>query len=269
MTETAFTEHNVTLDTGPVTYRKGGEGRPILHLHPAGGLRLTPAIRILARRHTLYMPTTPGFDGTPGQAAVGSMTDLADLSAKFVRTVIGGPCDVVAESFGGWHALWLAVRHPDLVQQLVLQAPAGLRDEGTGGVPPDPEEARRKLFAHPERAPQEWRPPEMVEDNRSMYARYSGGRTFDSALLAALPGIKARTLVLFGTRDEVVPIATARRLLAGIPEARLTYIWGAAHVPEYDQPERTARLIGAFMEHGEGFLVRRPAGGDKPQERPA
>jgi pimeloyl-ACP methyl ester carboxylesterase len=99
----------------------------------------------------------------------------------------------------------------------------------------------------------------MVAHNRRMYARYSGGRTFDEALLTALPRIKARTLILFGTRDEVVPIDTARRLLAGLPEARLTYIWGAAHVPEYDQPERTARLIGAFMEHGEGFLVRRPA----------
>ena len=52
---------------------------------------------------------------------------------------------------------------------------------------------------------------------------------------------------------------TARHILAGIPQARLTYVWGAAHVPEYDQPERTARLIGAFMELGEGYLVRRPA----------
>ena len=58
---------------------------------------------------------------------------------------------------------------------------------------------------------------------------------------------------------KVVPIETARHLIAGIPQSRLAYIWGAGHVPEFDQPERTARLIGAFMEHGEGYLVRRPA----------
>jgi pimeloyl-ACP methyl ester carboxylesterase len=187
------------------------------------------------------------------------MTDLADLAANFARTVIGGACDVVAESFGGWQALWLAARHPDLVQQLVVQAPAGLRTEGTGGLPADPEGRRRKLYAVPERAPKEGLTPEVLAGNQRMYARYSGGITFDTALQSALPGIKAPTLILFGTLDEVVPIDTARRLLAGIPHARLAYIWGAAHVPEFDQPERTARLIGAFMEHGEGYLVRRPA----------
>jgi pimeloyl-ACP methyl ester carboxylesterase len=259
MTEIAFTEHSVELDSGRLPYLKGGEGRPVLHLHPAGGPRVTAAMRILARQHALYMPTTPGWSGTPEHTAVGSMTDLADLAANFARTVIGGPCDVVAESFGGWQALWLAVRHPDIVQQLVLQAPAGLRTEGTGGLPADPEGRRRKLYAVPERAPKDTRPPEVAAQDQRMYARYSGGITFDHALLAALPGIKARALVLFGTLDEVVPIDTARRLLAGIPQARLAYIWGAAHVPEFDQPERTARLIGAFLEHGEGWLVRRPA----------
>jgi pimeloyl-ACP methyl ester carboxylesterase len=259
MTELAFTEHRVELDSGPVTYLKGGGGRSILHLHPASGPRLTPATALLAPRYTIYMPTVPGWNGTPVHPTVGSMAELADLAAKFVRTVIGGPCDVVAESFGGWQALWLAVRHPDLVGQLVVQAPAGLRSEGTGGLPADPEARRRKLYAVPDRAPRETRSPELLAENQRMYARYSGGATLDRALLEALPSIKARTLILFGTLDEVVPIDTARRLTAGIPEARLTYIDGAAHVPEFDQPERVARLIGGFMEHGEGFLVRRPA----------
>jgi pimeloyl-ACP methyl ester carboxylesterase len=259
MTEISFTEHHVDLDSGPVTYLKGGEGRPILHLHPAGGPRVTPVTQVLARRHAYYIPTVPGFNGTPEHPAVQSMADLADLAAKFARAVVGGPCDVVAESMGGWQALWLAVRHPDLVQQLVLQAPAGLRTEGTGGLPADPEERRRKLYAAPERAPKETRSAEVLAGNARMYARYSGGVSLDTALQEALPGITAHTLILFGTLDTVVPIDTARRLLAGIRDARLTYIWGAAHVPEYDRPGQTARLIGAFMEHGEGYLVRRPA----------
>jgi len=259
MTETTFAEHRVELDSGPVTYLKGGEGRPILHLHPASGPRITPATAMLAQRYTFYMPTAPGWNGTPEHAAVASMVNLADLAASFVRTVIGGPCDVVAESFGGWQALWLAVRHPDLVGQLVVQAPAGLRTEGIGGLPADPEARLRKLYAVPERAPNETRSPDVLAGNQRMYMHYTGGVTLDRALQEALPSIKAPTLILFGTRDEVVPIDAARRLTAGIPGSRLTYIDGAAHVPEFDQPERVARLIGAFMEHGEGYLVRRPA----------
>src|SRR5262245_32087172 len=117
MTDIAFTEHTVVLDSGPVTFLKGGEGRPVLHLHSAAGARVSPAIRTLAQGHTFYMPSTPGFDATPEHAGVRSMVDLADLAATIARTVIGGPTDVVAESFGGWQALWLAVRHPDLVGQ--------------------------------------------------------------------------------------------------------------------------------------------------------
>jgi pimeloyl-ACP methyl ester carboxylesterase len=260
MTEIAFVENSVDLDSGRVTYLKGGEGRSILHLHSAGGPRVSPAIQMLARRHTVYMPTTPGFNGTPEHPTVGAMVDLADLAAKLARTVIGGPCDVIAESFGGWQALWLAVRHPDLVEQLVLQAPAGLRTEGTGGLPADPDERRRKIYAVAERAPKETRPAEMLAQNQRMYTRYTGGITLDTALQQALPSIRARALIVFGTLDEVVPIDTARRLLAGIAQSRLTYIYGAAHAPEFDQPDRAARLIGAFMERGEGFLVRRPAG---------
>ncbi|HEX5959504.1 MAG TPA: alpha/beta hydrolase [Hyphomicrobiaceae bacterium] len=259
-TQHTFTQHTVTLDTGPVAYLKGGTGRPILHLHPAGGPRVTPAMQLLAPRHTIYVPTTPGFSGTPVHDTVASMPELADLAAKFARTVIGGPCDVVAESFGGWEALWLAVRHPDLVEQLVLQAPAGLRTEGTGGFHSnDPADRMRRLYAIPERAPQETRSPEVIAGDQRMYARYTGGITLDPALQAALPTIKARTLVLFGTQDEVVPLDAARRLMAGIPQARLTYVWRAAHVPEFDQPEKVSRLIGAFMELGEGYVVPRPA----------
>jgi len=40
MTDVPFTQHTVALDSGPVTYLKGGEGRAILHLHPAGGMSL-------------------------------------------------------------------------------------------------------------------------------------------------------------------------------------------------------------------------------------
>ena len=94
----------------------------------------------------------------------------ADLMAEFARAAIG-KCDVVAESLGGWAALWLAVRHPDLVEHLVLQGPAGLRDEGTGGLPADPEGRLRALFAHPERAPPETRSAQEIAASQQARGR--------------------------------------------------------------------------------------------------
>jgi len=261
MTEISFKEQTVDLETGRVTYLNGGSGRPLLHLHSAGGPRVSPAIEQLGKRHSIYMPTAPGYNGTPGHARIASMVDLADLMAKFARGVIGSACDVIGESFGGWVALWLAVRHPDLVEQLVLEAPAGLRTEGTGGLPADPAERLRKLYAAPERAPKETRSAAVLAENQRMRERYTGGITLDPALQEALPRVKARTLIVFGTADEVVPVETTRRLTAGIAQSHLSYIYGAAHAPEFDQPRRVARLVGAFLERGEGFLVRRSEAG--------
>jgi pimeloyl-ACP methyl ester carboxylesterase len=256
---TAFSEHEIKLSSGTLRYRKGGSGRPILTLHGTGGPNVTQVMEVLALRHTIYQPTGPGWDGTSLHPSVKSVPDLAELNAEFIRTAIGGPCDVIGVSFGGWVALWLTLRHPDLVDQLVLEAPAGLRDPGTGGLPADPAQLRGALFATPERAPKLVRSPEVWAQNRHVRDSYAAGISLDQALLDALPQIKARTLALFGTKDEVCPVEkTGRRLKAGIPHSHLSFIYGAAHALELDQPARTARLIGAFLERGEAFLVRNP-----------
>jgi pimeloyl-ACP methyl ester carboxylesterase len=254
-----FTDHVAELSSGPVHYQKGGSGPPILHLHPAAGPRLTPVIEALAARHTVYVPASPGFNGTPRHAPVARMTGLAGLMAELVQNVCGGKCDVVAESFGGWVALWLAVKHPDLVDHLVVQGPAGLRDPGTGGVPADPEARMRALYARPERAPKETRTPEVIAETARARDFYVDGIEYDEELHKALPRIKARTLVIMGTKDIVAPVVVAHRIKAGVANSHLSFVYGAAHAIEFDAPERVGPLISAFLERGEAFVVPRHA----------
>jgi len=253
-----FSEHKAGLPSGPVHYQKGGSGPPILHLHPAAGPRLTPVIERLAARHTVYIPAAPGFGGAPQHAAVTSMTGLAGLWAEFARDAIGGKCDVVAESFGGWVALWIAARNPDLVGHLVLQGPAGLRDDGTGGLPADPAARLRALYAHPERAPQETRSADIIAATQRMRDVYMGGTSYDAALHQALARIKARTLILMGTKDTVATIESVYRVRDGIAQSHLSFIYGAAHALEFDAPERVGPLVARFLERGEAFVVRTP-----------
>jgi pimeloyl-ACP methyl ester carboxylesterase len=252
----AFREETIELATGPVHFLKGGNGPAILHLHSAAGPRLSPAIEMLSAKHTIYMPIMPGFNGTLAHAGVANMKELADVAASFVRATDGGACDVIAESFGGWIALWLAVLHPDLVEQLVLEAPAGMRTKGVGGLPSDPAERDRRLYAVPERAPKNPRYDEVLPGNFKATMSYTSGETLDAGLLQVLPEIRARTLLLFGTKEEVTPVEdVGRRLKSGIAHSHLSYIYGAAHAVEFDQPDRVARLVGAFLERGEAFLV--------------
>ena len=106
MTDIAFTEHTVALDSGPVTYLKGGEGRPILLLHSAGGPRVSPATEMLARRHTIYIPTVPGYNGTPVWNILGTtLANTGPASDKQIEWLTWiDPMFVLAMTLMAWWA---------------------------------------------------------------------------------------------------------------------------------------------------------------------
>jgi pimeloyl-ACP methyl ester carboxylesterase len=250
-----FERQTVKLPSGEVTYFVAGSGAPLLYLHPAGGFSASKPLEALGQRYRIFAPLTPGFDGTPVHAGVASMEQLADLAAAFADKVIGKPCDVIGQSFGGWEALWLAVKHGGKVDHLVLEAPAGVPAGGKGGLPADPTEARKKLFAYPDRAPPMTKPPEQLQGNRRMLDHYRAISLADDVLPSRVASIKAPTLILMGTKDEIIPRETGQFLKAEIAGSHLAYVYDAAHVIESDQPERFLRIVQSFLERGDAYIV--------------
>jgi pimeloyl-ACP methyl ester carboxylesterase len=251
----SFERKEVKLGSGSISYFVGGSGEPLLYLHPAGGFSVSKPLEALAEKRQVFAPVTPGFDGTQPHQSVKSMEALADLAAAFSETVIGKKCDVIGQSFGGWEALWLAVKHGARVDHLVLEAPAGVPAGGKGGLPADPAEARRKLFAYPDRAPPMTKPVEQLQGNRRMLDHYGAISLSDDRLPARVAEIKAPTLILMGTKDEIIPRETGQFLKAHIAGSHLAYVYDAAHVIESDQPERFVRIVGSFLERGDAYIV--------------
>src|SRR6266516_7356376 len=98
----------VSLSTGELTYYVAGEGRTILYLHPAGGVRWTRVLEGLAKSFALHVPVIPGFDGTSAHGAVKSMRGLASLVGEFLEKVLARTCHEIGCSFGVYLAAWLA-----------------------------------------------------------------------------------------------------------------------------------------------------------------
>ena len=250
-----FERQELNLPSGKLSYFVGGAGAPLLYLHPAGGFSSSRPLEALSGRYRIFAPVTPGFDGTAPHGGIASMEQLADLAARFADHVIGKRCDVIGQSFGGWEALWLAVKHPEKLDHLVLEAPAGVPAGGKGGLPADPAEARRKLFAYPDRAPPVTKPMEQLQGNRRMLDRYGAASLSDAALPSRVAAIEAPTLILMGTKDEIIPPETGRFLKEQIAGSHLAYVYDAAHVIQSDQPERYLRLVSAFLERGDAYIV--------------
>src|SRR5258706_16217682 len=120
----------VSLSSGELTYFIAGEGRPVVYLHPAGGVRWTRVLEGLSKSFALHVPVVPGFDGTSAHGAVKSMQGLAKLMSEFIDKVIGGPSDVIGCSVGGCVALWLAAGAPGRGAHPVAEWPGGFRPHG-------------------------------------------------------------------------------------------------------------------------------------------
>jgi len=253
----AFERRHVDLASGPLDYHVAGSGNPLVYLHSAGGPRFTSSLERLAEKHTVYVPVAPGFGGTDRVETIRTVKDLAAHYAAFIDSLGAETVDLVGHSFGGWVALHVALAAKGRIGQLVLEAPAGLHAKGSMPEGGTPEEIQARFFVHPERVGE--RDPEQAESNRAAYTAYreasAGPDGVDLELSDRLGEIEPWTLVLFGTKDGVIPATTGRLLKHALQHAYLMFVYEAAHNIEIDQPERFDRVVGEFLKRGEAFII--------------
>lgn len=238
------------LASTALQYFELGSGTSLLCLHPASGVRISPATEMLARRFRVYAPVLPGFDDTTPTAAIRSMQDLAGVVSEFIDVVIRQRPDVAGQSFGGWVACWLAVLHPNLVDRLILQCPAGFRSETKDGLEGDPATLLARAYAHPERRRPETKSQETIASNRRLANAYTGGGAWDEELVNRLGSIRSPTLIIHGRKDGVIPQESPLLLKRLIPQAELRWVEDAAHNIEVDQSEEYVQAVGSFLSSG-------------------
>ena len=257
-----FREHHVEADGFRIRYmeagpEKSGDGPPLVHLHGAGGLRLSPAHAILARRHRVIAFEMPGFGASAENTRTQTMAELAATMAQAAGAIGLDRFNLWGTSFGGKAALWLAAQAPERVSALVLEAPAAIRPTGGRAPSGTPEEMARMLFAHPERvAPLPPQDPAVVAQTGRLVARLRGPDR-DPDLEALMPGLATPTLVLFGTLDRLMPPELGRHYKALLPNCNLVLVYDAGHAIGAERPEAFVEVVGDFLERHEAFIISR------------
>src|SRR3984893_1848158 len=140
-----FEEAHVEADGFRIRYMEAGKGPPLVHLHGAGGLRLTRGHDLLSRQFRVVAFEMPGFGQSPENTRTQSMPELASTMAKAVEKLGIESFNLMGTSFGGKTALWLALEQTKRVLALVLEAPAAIRPEGAEAPSGSPEEMARRL----------------------------------------------------------------------------------------------------------------------------
>jgi 3-oxoadipate enol-lactonase len=215
----------------------------------------------LSQSFRLIVPELPGFGKS--KAVSGGLTEVADRMAEAVKEGAGAETIVLGNGYGGFVALQMAIRHPDIATRLVLaDCGAAFSEDGrqafrnmaaaskAKGMAAITDVAMRRLFAPQFQAEH----PDLMRDRREAFLK-TDPEVFRSAcdaladldLRPQLSQVKVPVLVLVGEHDEATPPPMSRELAALLPNARLKIIPGCAHVPQLQSPELFLDAIGEFL----------------------
>jgi pimeloyl-ACP methyl ester carboxylesterase len=265
------------LDTGEV-----GDQAPLvfIHGHSACWQHWLEQLPHFMRTHRCIALDLPGFGNSEMPADGISMSGYARTVDAVLQDLGVGAACVVGNSMGGFVAAELAIRFPQRVERLVLVAAAGLAGRyiglpteliahpggvavgrvlfGLGGVPDGLANAlaRRRngrqlalgfVTTHPRRLH-----PALVRE-------LIGGTGQPGAAPAAVelatydfkdrvPDIACPTLIVWGDRDNLVPVSSASAYEDAIPDARKVIYADTGHVPMLERPARFNADLQAFLD---------------------
>jgi pimeloyl-ACP methyl ester carboxylesterase len=197
-----------------------------------------------------------GTGDSRGPVGDWSTPGFADDAARVLRSVTSEPAAVYGTSMGGRVAQFLAVRHPDLVDRLVLActSPGGRhareRSPEVRRRLADPDDAARLRTLIELFYTDAWNGDSHLFGDPAMTAAETRAHLRASNKHDAwdvLPLIKARTLVLHGTDDLMVPSANAPLLAERIPGASLRMHEGGRHGFFDEFAAAITPVIGAFL----------------------
>jgi pimeloyl-ACP methyl ester carboxylesterase len=204
----------------------------------------------------------------PGR--VHTVIGRAELLGDLLEELETGPVAVVGSGYGGAVAAQLAIIHPELVSSLVIVAgeiyqPAPGLGERLAGFPFLGPAVAFNLWGAADRAERRFTagcqaggfcPPAGLVEQRRRAAVVVGTADALAAMAATQPAstvverlatIAKPTLILWGEKDTVTPLADARRLEDEISDSTLQIVVGAGHQPEVENPTATAELIRSFL----------------------
>ena len=253
----AFREAFVEADGFRIRYMEAGQGPALVHLHGAGGLRLSPAHDLLAKQFRVVAFEMPGFGASPENAKTQTMSELAATMAAAATKLGLDRYNLMGTSFGSKASLWLALQQPECVLALVLQSPAAIRPEGGAPPPSSPAELARVLYAYPDRQPPSPPPdPAVLAKQQKLVGRLRGPAR-DRDLETQLPQLQVPTLVVFGTRDRMIPPEMGHLYKELIPNCHLVFVYDAGHAHDAERPEAFVEVVADFLDRREAFVISR------------
>jgi pimeloyl-ACP methyl ester carboxylesterase len=273
----------LTIHGQQIGYRMGGNGPVLLLLHGIAGSSRTwiPVMELLQSDYTLVAPDFLGHGHSSKPAADYSLGNFASWMRDLLVVLGIERATVVGQSFGGGVAMQFAYQFPDRCERLVLVDAGGLGREvnwilrlvtlpAAEYVMPVvfPAFARRwgdpvarfadRMGFRSVPAMEIWRSYRSLTDSesrqafiRTMRSVIDPGGQSVSAIERLYLAERIPTLIIWGERDRIIPLAHAQRALKAAPHSRLEVMPGIGHFPQSEDPVRFVEVLKDFVRTSE------------------
>ena len=248
-----FFEH----DGVRIHYEVKGEGAPLLLLHGWGGKieSFLPVIRDFSDKKQVIALDFPGHGESAEPGRVWGVPDFTEAVYQLIRHLGIEKLDVVAHSFGGRVAIYLASHHPECVNRMALTGCAGIPNKGTGRA------IKKKLFgalkglADSEFAQKTGLREAAVKlmgsaDYRALSPemRKTFSAVIEQDLTEYLPEIQCPVILVWGVNDTETPIWMGEIMEQKIPDAALIRFNGAGHFAYLDLYPQFRAILESFFK---------------------
>jgi pimeloyl-ACP methyl ester carboxylesterase len=228
---------------GGTPRQENGRVVVLVHGQIISSLYMVPTAERLASEFHVLAPDLPGFGNSEKPRRILCVPELADALIAWMDAVGLGQAALVGNSLGCQIAVDLAVRRPELVHALVLSGPTIDRQARTAST-----QIVRWLRDWPGER------PSLALAHLRDYARAGFRRslgtfrcTLADRIEEKLPGVQARTLVVRGARDTIVPQSWAEEVARLLPRGELIVIPGGPHCVNYSTPGPFASIVASFL----------------------
>ncbi len=255
-----------------VHYRRTGSGPALVLLHGTGASLHTWEgwTQVLADSFTVISLDLPAFGLTgPHPERDYSIASYVDFLEAFAKKLPLDTFYLAGNSLGGLIAWSYATAYPDRVEKLVLVDPSGMpNDHGTPlglklaetpvvgqvlrYITPKPLFAKslRDVYGDPAAVSDE-----VVDRYFQLFRRPGNRQAFIDRARSdhrvpteSMSNISAPTLILWGERDNWIPVEHAQLFHGLIPDSEVITYPELGHVPMEEAPTLTAKDVRAFLD---------------------
>ncbi len=261
-----LSEKSILVNGYKIFYLEGGKGEAVLLVHGFGAEKdnWVEFSKYITQKHRVVAVDLPGFgESTKNPKDKFDYESQSKRLHMFVRKIGLTKYHIAGSSMGGGISAEYAALYPDEVLSLGLFAPHGFKcpvmsmvekelKKGNNPLvvksPPDTDRLMDYLFVIKPSIPsplKSYFTKKAIENSDFNMKVFNdiNKRTIDERM----GNVRAKTLILWGDKDQVIDVTCASRVVKEIKNSRVVIMANCGHTPMVERPMETAKIYLDFI----------------------